>query len=935
MKKTVVLGCLAAGASLVLLLKMARPMQAPGAAGGPRVCLLVTLGEHATSMERWDGSAQVTEGRVVAAEGRHFSAGDRIDAPASWRCTTREDRVAPFADVHYTEMRPGSKPEVLYHPVGVYLTIEPAPGARVAIETPQGKFDFALDDMRKEPAPFLNGRVTVRRTPAPERLTVDEYQDDEPSLAALPGGNLAAAWVAYRDRADRVLLRTRAGSTWSAPEEVTPKPGDLWRSSVVATPDGLWVFWSERQDRRWHIWGRHKQNGRWLKPEEVSGEGSNTFHRAAASPRGDVFVVWQSYQNGQSDIHLKSLHDGKWSAAQRVTDSAANDWEPAVAAGADGTAWVAWDGYEHGNYDIFCRAFRDGKLGPLQQITSSPLFQAQVSVAVDERNRPWLAWNESGVNWAKDQGFLIPTPRATPIHQQRWVRVAAFEGGRWMEVAPKPREVFPADMRENSEHPQIVFDGGGTLTMTFRHWTRRNARTIGSPIEWENFLTRYDGRAWTTPLPLPDSAGSIEKHAALARDTDGAVWAAWMTDNRPFATMVPAKADIYCARLSLSAPAAIGTASLVPFDEAPVEAIPVHAREPQNVEAMRTHAVEAGGRHYRIYRGDMHRHTDVSQDFKYDGSLIEAYRYALDSAAFDYLAVTDHQNGYDQEFTWWQNQKLVDLFFVDGKFVPLFAYERSVPYPNGHRNIVWAERGTRTLPIPKAEMEGREGAAKLYAYLKRSHGISMPHSSGTDQGTDWRDYDPEVEPLVEIYQGYRTSYEYEGAPRAATALNLAAQKSGWEPKGFVWNAWSKGYKLGVEASSDHWSTHISYACILAESFTREGLLDAIRKRHTYGATDNIVLDFRARSGGTTYLMGDSFAASSAPQFSVHVEGTGPILQIDLIRDRKFIYTTRPDAAQATFEFTDRGLEPGENWIYARVLQQDGQLAWSSPIWVKH
>ena len=33
-------------------------------------------------------------------------------------------------------------------------------------------------------------------------------------------------------------------------------------------------------------------------------------------------------------------------------------------------------------------------------------------------------------------------------------------------------------------------------------------------------------------------------------------------------------------------------------------------------------------------------------------------------------------------------------------------------------------------------------------------------------GTDWRDNDPAVEPIVEIYQGDRMSYEHEGAPRA-------------------------------------------------------------------------------------------------------------------------------------------------------------------------
>src|SRR5207247_4167619 len=147
-----------------------------------------------------------------------------------------------------------------------------------------------------------------------------------------------------------------------------------------------------------------------------------------------------------------------------------------------------------------------------------------------------------------------------------------------------------------------------------------------------------------------------------------------------------------------------------------------------------------------------------------------------------------------------------------------------------HRNTIFAQRGVRPLRIPADEASGAVVAARLYQYLKKSNGISMPHSSATDQGTDWRDNYPEVEPLIEIYQGYRNSYEYEGAPKAASALNPTAQKSGWQPQGFWWNALAKGYKLGVQASSDHWSTHISYACLLAENHTREGLLDAIRKR---------------------------------------------------------------------------------------------------------
>ena len=48
------------------------------------------------------------------------------------------------------------------------------------------------------------------------------------------------------------------------------------------------------------------------------------------------------------------------------------------------------------------------------------------------------------------------------------------------------------------------------------------------------------------------------------------------------------------------------------------------------------------------------------------------------------------------------------------------------------------------------------------------------------------------------------------------------QAGGFQAAGYVWNAWAKGYKLGVQAASDHLSTHYSYACTIAEDFTRQG-----------------------------------------------------------------------------------------------------------------
>ena len=152
-----------------------------------------------------------------------------------------------------------------------------------------------------------------------------------------------------------------------------------------------------------------------------------------------------------------------------------------------------------------------------------------------------------------------------------------------------------------------------------------------------------------------------------------------MTDNRPFVNAVPLNAEVYAANLGVAGGQPdYSEGNFVQYSEPFAEAVPVHPFEERNVEAIRGYVVNAGEKQFKIYRGDMHRHTDVSQDFKYDGSLIEVYRYALDAAAFDYIVPTDHQLGYDQEFTWWQDEKLADLFHVPGSFVPMFGYERSL-----------------------------------------------------------------------------------------------------------------------------------------------------------------------------------------------------------------------------------------------------------------
>jgi hypothetical protein len=320
-----------------------------------------------------------------------------------------------------------------------------------------------------------------------------------------------------------------------------------------------------------------------------------------------------------------------------------------------------------------------------------------------------------------------------------------------------------------------------------------------------------------------------------------------------------------------------------------------------------------------------------------DGSLNDTYRYALDAAQLDYMMVSEHNGagGPDVEYVNWLLQQMVDVFTTAGTFTPLYGYERSLSYPNGHRNVIFAKRGNPTLPIPVEEQKGRVGAQALYKYLKLYGGIAISHTSATNMGTDWRDNDPEVEPLVEIYQGDRVSAEYEGAPKAANAGDPASAPGGFRPAGYVWNAWAKGYKLGVQVASDHLSTHISYACTLATDFTRQGLLDAMKLRHSYGATDNIILDYRLQAGGKEYLQGEIVDVPGDFRLWVKVIGTGPIRQIDVVRNNAFVHTVHPvTEKEVTFTWVDNQPRPGESYYYVRVIQANDQMAWSSPVWVR-
>jgi hypothetical protein len=55
--------------------------------------------------------------------------------------------------------------------------------------------------------------------------------------------------------------------------------------------------------------------------------------------------------------------------------------------------------------------------------------------------------------------------------------------------------------------------------------------------------------------------------------------------------------------------------------------------------------------------------------------------------------------------------------------------------------------------------------------------------------------------------------------------------------------------------------------------------------------------------------------------------------MEVIRNGKVLYRKDNSGYLAEFQVEDTMPARGTNWYYARVLQRDGQMAWSSPVWV--
>ncbi len=719
--------------------------------------------------------------------------------------------------------------------------------------------------------------------------------------------------------------------------------------AVPASDGRVWVAWQGWREGHASIFAVRQQGNAFTAPAPVSTSSANEWNPAiAADGKGRVTVAWDSYRNGNYDVFMRTAAaGGQWGSEIPVAATARYEAYPSLAYDPSGRLWVAYEeggqgwGKDFGAYSTPGVALYQGRVIRLRG------FEPDGRV----------------VETASDVGGVLPGVAASPYDEPWNVQNDAQDLDNHRNSAKNrlPNQAAANVTAAHNNYPRLLVDASGRIWLAYRSIYPVWWAPMGTV--WFEYVVSYDGQSWSKPVFLTHSDNLLDNRPALFSRAPGTLDIVGSSDWRSQYQLVgksvieleanmaasllgprsvqrsfplymdpsiptdPYNNDLFASEVSL--PPALGTAEVKEAAPASVSASTADPGEGQAAQTLRAYRSPTG---LHIMRGEFHRHSEISMDGAWDGSIIDQYRYMIDAAKMDWVGCCDHDNGDAREYSWWISQKLTDVFH-SARFTPMFSYERSVMYPEGHRNIIFAERGVRPLPRLPITEENYTGHAPdtqmLYAYLKFFGGVTASHTSATAMGTDWRDNDPLVEPVVEIYQGDRQNYEMPEAPRSNSGKDSIG---GWRPKGFVNLALEKGYKLAFEASSDHISTHMSYCNLYVKDTSREAVLDAFKKRHVYAATDDILADVHSGE----YMMGDSFSTAKSPELAVYLKGTAPFAKVSIVKDNRYVYTSSPGTADVKFSWRDNSPERGKtSYYYVRGEQANGEIVWASPLWITY
>ncbi len=359
------------------------------------------------------------------------------------------------------------------------------------------------------------------------------------------------------------------------------------------------------------------------------------------------------------------------------------------------------------------------------------------------------------------------------------------------------------------------------------------------------------------------------------------------------------------------------------------------------------------GEGLRVYFGDLHVMTGMERRTKMMlGDTEYAYRWARDVEGLDFSVVTNSGS----EPHWQEDLRLDDEFNEPGRFVTIPALERG--WRRGHKNVYF--RGSQGIPaMPKLEIEemfewlaGPDVPALAIAHHSNAHSETSRYGAWGPQ--DFSTCDPRFERLVEITQ-CRGSMEVEEVGGTVSLGGLGSS---------VQSALAMGLRLGFVGGTDNHRAQPGskrsnlgglvadeiinggYTAAFAPELTREAVFDALHARRCYATTSRrILLDVALGE----HPMGSDLSAEDAAPFAdgraltIRAVAHGEIARIEIVRNNETVESVEVGREQEALTYNDgtplsevpavSEAAPGVVFYYVRVIEADGNMAWSSPIWL--
>jgi hypothetical protein len=324
----------------------------------------------------------------------------------------------------------------------------------------------------------------------------------------------------------------------------------------------------------------------------------------------------------------------------------------------------------------------------------------------------------------------------------------------------------------------------------------------------------------------------------------------------------------------------------------------------------------------RTLFGDIHQHSAHSDGL---GTADEPYLRARHLYGDDFCALTDHESFLGKRIgpgEWRYLVAVADRHDEPGRFTTLIAYEwtgRMHPGP-GHKVVY--------LPSSAGAVISRDDVpdgGELVARAMAAGGFAVPHHVGWT-GADEGAHDPDGQPVWEIcschgcYESFAHALGQRGDLRDQMVDAVLRRGHRF---GFI--ACSDGHGLlhhhGIARKRDPFRTGLT--AVQATANTREAILCALRDRRCYATSGaRILLDLRVGDRP----MGSFVPTAGPARVDVVVRGTAAVSRLELVGRDGVIDVATPDREHATLS-----AEVDDAYVYARVTQRDGEMAWSSPV----